>query len=327
MIALYNNHNLYKMKRKSKIMRKFIVVLSLVFIVFILGCTNIPFNPFQNKAPESTGTGLKLYFGDNAPPRDKIFVGENSRFIVTVFADNWGSAEISDATLKLWDNIPGTEALDIDDISLTIEGADVFLNSLGQETRRAPNLKQLLYSNPVSYNKDNIAEGSQLNIFAELLFNYRVRLQGRMCLSAEEDPTCPATEIISSSQLGRDAQHVPVTIDRIQKTATPLNENEYFVDLEITFRNSGGGFIDDDDGKELLRINDGFIKLGDLPFDCSPGTISFADSSTATVNCFISSISPGQTSQVFPLNIEYDVPYRMRIQIGPIPLVKVNNDE
>ena len=192
------------MKRKSKIMRKFTVLTSLMFIIFLVGCTNIPFNPFQNKAPESTGTGVKLYFGDNAPPRDKIFVGENSRFIVTVFADNWGSTEISGATLKLWDNIP-KEALDMDDISAPIEGADVFLNSLGQETRRAPNLKQLLYSTgPISYSKDNIADGAQLNVFAELRFDYQVRLQGRMCLSAEQDPTCPATESLCYDKLDND---------------------------------------------------------------------------------------------------------------------------
>ncbi len=89
-------------------MKSYLPIFALIILViFISGCSYVPSIPFLKKEKETTtGTGLRLYFGSNAPPSDKILVGKGSEFIVAVRADNWGK-EITGAELSLWDNFPG----------------------------------------------------------------------------------------------------------------------------------------------------------------------------------------------------------------------------
>ena len=68
---------------------KLLIFLTLV-IFLVSACSISSFqNPFIKKDKEEAGTGLRLYFGQNAPPRDKILVGSGSSFIISVRADNW----------------------------------------------------------------------------------------------------------------------------------------------------------------------------------------------------------------------------------------------
>ncbi|HLC82801.1 MAG TPA: hypothetical protein VJI69_03155, partial [Bacteroidia bacterium] len=76
-------------------MRKFALLgVCLILIFLISGCTQfpIPGNFFQKQDKLSVGRGLKLSFADNAPPTDRILVGENSQFLVRVTIENYGEA-------------------------------------------------------------------------------------------------------------------------------------------------------------------------------------------------------------------------------------------
>ena len=187
----------------------------------------------------------------------------------------------------------------------------------------------MLYSQRVSYHEEEIADGAKLNIFAELKFDYIAELQGRLCLKREDDfdPSCSNNEVMTTNSFGGEARHIPVTIDKVEKTATPLGEEEFFVDLEITLRNNGGGEIstvgtgESSDSGKGQAITD-FSIIDPAGFDCSPQIITFVDN-LATVDCFNANLQTGLTSNIYPLNIRYSFPYKMRIKAGPITLQKI----
>jgi len=309
---------------------KFFVVL-ILFLFLVNACSPVNFkNPFSKKERESTtGSGLRLYFSPNAPPLDKILVGKGAQFIIVVRADNWGGSDINGAELLVWDNIPGHTLEDAPssvEFDGTIEGAQVLPERGGE--RRVPALNQLLLSKQVAYEENEIADGTQLNVYAELTFDYNSQFQTRLCVKREDefDPSCSNIETITSKSLGSSAPHSPVIIDRIEKTATPLDEETFFVDLKILLRNQAGGEVLGSVGEGIkintLSIQSDFLRVQGAEIQCSPQVVVFVNN-LAELNCVINGLNTGRTSNEFPLHITYDFRYRMRIKAGPIPLEKI----
>jgi len=323
-------------------MRKFALLgVCLILIFLISGCTQfpIPGNFFQKQDKLSVGRGLKLSFADNAPPTDRILVGENSQFLVRVTIENYGEAV--SGTLKIWDNIPGDKLEKDKSIPVDLKRADI-RHDKNTDVIRAiyPDVFHTdTYA--VSYTDEEIAPGTKLNVFAELTIpNFPAQIVTNICLKREQDidPSCSNKEVIGSAQLTRQALYVPVTVDSIEKTATPLDKGNYFVHLN--FKNLGGGSIFTEESTagsevkvrkdvgEIMTIEEGAVELtgtAGATFTCSPTKLIF-ENNAATLDCYATVKGPEETSVTYPLYIGYMFNYRMRIKAGPIPLVKISEE-
>ena len=317
------------------------IVIGVFLLMFILisGCNQLPQLPNipglnkQDDKP-SVGRGVRLFFADDAPPKDRILVGENSAFLIRVGIENYGD-EIDDAELKLYDNLPGTKMEDNPLEIGTIEAAFFRYSDDGDVITNIIPSRTFTETKRVSYTEEEIVSGTKLNVFAELFIpQYRANIATNLCLKRETDPdpTCSNKEVITQTQLRRQAQYMPVTVERIEKTATPLSENDYFINLKITFRNFGGGTIEsvggvkDETGRKLFQsIETPHVSLGGNNAECSPTPELIFDNDVAVLNCFISGITAKETFLIYPLTIGYEFGYKLRAKVGPVPLVKISD--
>jgi len=319
------------------------IILILILLLFLLvGCASLPSIPFLGGKQDKPvlGRGLKMQFMSGAPPVDRIMIGQGSRTLVRVGIDNYGPKV--DGTLKFWDNIPGGLEGDqgVISVPVTIEGGTpVFGNSKdpGQITNIVASKnffspEGISGKGEVQYVPDNVVPGMKLNIFAELSIpNYPSYIQTSFCLKREADVTAPCSnqEVITSSKLGPEVSYLPVTVDRIEKTATPYGEDNFFVDLKIVLRNLGGGELIGEDGKKDRMDRFEVLVDNGAKVTCSPdprqGQLVF-NNNEAVINCAVEDLRAGQSYTDHTLRIGYSFPYRMRIKAGPIPLVLMNRE-
>lgn len=220
------------------------------------------------------------------------------------------------------------------DFSVDVPAADIRYDDNRDTITSIFPTKYFTETHEVEYDEKDIAPGTKLNLFAELTVdNYHALVETGICLKREEDldSSCSNNEVVTSSQLGRQTTYLPVAIDRIEKVATPLSDNNYFVNLKITFKNLGGGTIFQP-GSEEER----FEQVMDAPtvalpvttegeIKCSPSKLVF-ENNAASLNCFLN-LAAGETYVTYPLRIGYDFGYKMRIKQGSIPLVKISEIE
>ncbi len=327
------------MKKEMKKI-KIVIILALILILLV-GCTSLPSLPFlggkQDKAV--LGRGLKMYFMAGAPPTDRILISSNSQFLVRVGIDNYGKTNRGESikgTLSIWDNLPGVATENSGEIDIKNAFFEYSPNDPSQITKITPsnNFYPSLDSGPIvvnNINPNNIVPGAKLNIFAELTIpSYDVEIPTSFCLKREADTSVPCSnqEVITSAKLGQAVSYVPVTVDRIEKTATPFGKDNFFVDLKIVLKNLGGGDIIDEKGrKDILKSFDILVDEANVNQKCSPDLSQIIFSSNeAVINCAIENIQAGQSYTDHTLKIIYSFPYKMRIKAGPIPLAIIEQN-
>ncbi|MBI2498925.1 hypothetical protein HYV88_01645 [Candidatus Woesearchaeota archaeon] len=346
-------------------MKKIKIILLLVLILTLLvGCTSLPGLSFLGGKQDKPviGRGIKMYFMPGAPPTDKLLIGQDSIALVRVAIENYGPG--LNGNLKFWDSVPGGIEGDrgVVSVGVTLKNGDTIPDqNTGQIIKIdpdrvfcSPDSGSCSSDNPsgtgeVQYNlqKLNIVPGMKLNVFAELVIDdYNVGgvcdprdvgsqnsgIQTTFCLKREADTNVPCSnqEIITSSKLGQVASYVPVTVDRIEKTATPISNDRFFVTLKIVLKNLGGGeIVDDLTGKKDFLKNFKILVDGtDADRVCSPnaGQLVF-NNNEAVINCAIKDLTAGQSFTDHTLKICYSFPYRLRIKAGPIPLSVIENKQ
>jgi len=297
------------------------IVLVLVLIIFLVsGCYRFP---WHKKEKPSLGRGLKIYFGDQAPPTDRILVGEGATFLVSVNIDNYGEGVSGE--LNVYDNIPGDDLeSQFSDTMINIDEADFIYNRENKLIDIRPS-KTVVGPYLVKYDPKDIAPGTRLNIFADLLIeSYNVELESSMCLKREDALNVPCSNKEVITDFSKEAKYVPVTIDRIEKTATPMGEDDFFVNLKVILRNVGGGDIASrgqtiDDPERIIEGGRGNVR-------CSPSKLVFYNNE-ASMNCIVKGLKAGQAYQTYHLIVRYSFPYRMRIKVGPIPLNIIERED
>ncbi len=315
------------MKKKMKKIKLLFLILLLFLIV---GCTGFPSLSFLGKQDQpEIGRGIRMYFLPGAPPTDRIIIGEGSTFLVRVGIDNYG--EDVRGELKIWDNLPNGIETQIGIIDAPLKAArtisdpndpDKIINII-PEKHFFPETAQ-----EFGYKSEDIAPGTKLNIFAELTINnYHVVIPTNFCLKREtaEDVPCSNQEVITSGKLGKQATYAPVTVDRIEKIATPLGEDDFFVDLKIVLKNVGGGEIfSNDREKDVMEVPTVRISTAGNA-ECAPKKVIFTNNQ-ATINCIIKQLKVGQSYTDHQMWIEYNFPYKMRIKAGPIQLTSFDRN-
>ncbi|MFH1592103.1 MAG: hypothetical protein ABIB47_01915 [Candidatus Woesearchaeota archaeon] len=323
-----------------------LIAVCLILMFLISACDSVsPYLPSFLKKEEkpSVGRGVRLFFDENAPPRDKILIGGGSKFLIRVGIENYGD-EIRGGNfdLNLWDNIPNSpldkHAGKDDNYGIEmIEAANFRRNELGNEIIEI--FPSKTFTRPVSadYDSESIISGTKLNVFAELyIHQYDAEIATNICLKREEDPdpACSNRQVVSQNQLGKQASYLPVTIEKIEKTATHFGDNKYFVNLKVTFRNLGEGMIVPVDTRGSGEVDE---RLGEAiggvkvelqseggSVDCSPEPLVF-DNNMAVLNCFVENVGARESLVTYPLKIRYSFGYKLRAKVGPVSLVKIED--
>ena len=306
--------------------------LFLVLLTFIVSsCANYQ-NPFQKKEKEEVGRGLKLGFESNTIP-DVIYAEQE--FPLSVLIENYGPA--IEGILMIYDQIDGNDVAFQQ--SFTIPGADVVEDNLGRiRGKIVPGRISVPRDEKrVSYKKENLFDGARANIHAELrINNYGVEEKFPLCIKEEEVQGVPCLNneienFADAKTQYRPVTYSPVTIERVEKTITPLGRGEYFINLDITLNNVGGGEIAAD-SVELLeegefKSKDNIIKTPSVVFGgqslrCSPQSeVVFVDNK-AVLNCVgTTNLEAGQEYVERQTEISYAFNYKMKIKKGPIPII------
>ena len=305
------------------------LALFLVLLTFIVSaCANYQ-NPFQKKEKEEVGRGIKLSFASNTIP-DVIYVGRN--FPLSVVIENYGKSVSGE--LLIYDQIDG--GIEVESIAVTLEEAGFVPDTLGRirgkivpDRKSYPDERML-----AQYNEGDFFEGARANIHAELKIDrYSFNEKFPLCIKEEDvqGVPCSNNEIETFSDMKnqfRDITYSPVTITRIEKTVTPLGDNEYFISLDITLENVGGGEIINSEVGDDLTVKGNAIStpnviFGSVSLECSPRYEVVFVNNKAVLNCAGTTVlGEGQEYVEKIIEISYDYGYKMKIKKGPIPIVK-----
>jgi len=306
------------------------LALFLALLVFIVSaCANYQ-NPFQKREKEEVGRGIRLSFAPNTIP-DIIYVGRD--FPLSVVIENYGK-EI-DGTLLIYDQIEG--GVDVEPIGVSLERANYVPDTLGRirgkivpDRKIYPEQRQL-----ARYTKEEFFEGARANIHAELRIDrYSFDEKFPLCLKEEnvQGVPCSNNEIETFGEMRnqfRPITYSPVTISRVEKAISPLGDGEYFISLDITLSNVGGGeIISSSVAADEFRVKDDAIatptvSFGRVSLECSPREEIVFVNNKATLNCAgTTRLAEGQEYVEKITQISYDFGYKMKIKKGPIPIVK-----
>ena len=309
------------------------LALILVLLTFIVSsCANYQ-NPFQKREKEEVGRGLKLSFEQNTIP-DIIYAGQE--FPLSVLIENYGP-EI-EGTIRIYDQIDGNDVEETQ--SFTIPGADFVEDNLGKIRGKVVpgRISFPRDEKRVSYKQENLFDGARANIHAELTIgNYEVSEKFPLCIKEEdvEGVPCSNNEIETFADAKtqyRPVTYSPMTIERVEKTITPLGKNEYFINLDITLNNVGGGEIisgevDNSLGDSEFKVKNNVIKTPSIVFGgqnlrCSPQSeVVFVDNK-AVLNCVgTTGLESGQEYVERQTEISYAFNYKIKIKKGPIPII------
>ncbi len=312
------------------------LALFMVFLIFIVSaCANYQ-NPFQKKEKEELGRGLKIAFAQNTIP-DVIYVDQEFPLFVEI--ENYGP-EIS-GSIRIYDQLENSE-VDFSE-TLSIPQANFVEdnkgNVIGKIVPGRITFPREGSDRRVSYKKDNVFDGARANIHTELLVeNYPVNEKFPLCIKEEDvqGVPCSNNEIETFNDARsqyRAITYSPVTIERVEKTATPLGNSDYFLSLDITLSNVGGGEIVSGvstDAEPNPVVREGAVKIQTVSFGgqalrCSPQDEVIFVNNKGVLNCVgTAKLQQGQEYVERITQIEYSFNYKMKIKKGPIPIVERN---
>jgi len=316
------------------------LALILVFLSFIVSaCANYQ-NPFQKREREEVGRGLKLSFAPNTIP-DTIRI--RTPFPLIVEIENFGLA--IPGYVRIYDQIDGN------DVAFPIEGyetipipaADFVIDNDGRirgnivpgriQFPRQENDRR------VAYQEQNVFEGAKANIHAELIVeDYPVREKFSLCVKEEDVQGVPCSNnqietFADARNQYRAVTYSPVTISRVEKAVTPLGNNEYFINLDITLSNVGdgeiipksarGGSLDLSEKYNAIRTPE--VSYGGGALRCSPQNELVFVNKKAEFNCVgTTSLPSGQeyVDRITEINFMFN--YKLSIKKGPIPILLDN---
>lgn len=297
------------------------LTLVLVLAVLLVSACSYYQNPFAKKEKEQLGRGLKISFEKNTIP-DVIYAGQE--FPLSVLIENYGPQ--IDGSIKIFDQIEG------DDIAyeevINIPGGEFAEDNLGNiRGQIMPGRITVPRENKrVVYQEGNIFDGARANIHAELtLNNYQVNERFPLCVKDEKVVGVPCSnneiETLADARVQyRPVTYSPITISKVEKTVTPLGNDEYFISLDITLSNVGGGEIIGDENDNTIQTPTViFGNSGNLR--CSPQNELLFVGDKAVFNCVGTTALNGQEYVERQTVIDYNFNYKMRIKKGPIPIV------
>lgn len=314
-------------------LNRYFVVFMLLALVLISACSYVPSWPGRKDPPSVGDRHLSMSFNEGLLRRSSITISDQFSIPYSITIRNRGAPLGDNVKLKIYDNIPG-QLTEIEGNIHIPGGEDIYdeqgKNIVGVEVEEVVVTELNGKSLALTYQPDRLADDSRLILSAELYIpQYRVTFQPKQgfCVSGEEeDASCPAIETISGGALGKGATY-PVSVQSIEKIVTPRGEDVYFMELKITFRNTGGGVLVKEDGTSKDAMGIPSLSLissgpGGQSFVCSPeSTLTFYNN-VATMSCYLNELrAEVGTVSYFPL-ISYEFPYKMRIQYGPVALEK-----
>lgn len=306
------------------------LALFLVLLLFIVSaCANYQ-NPFQKREKEEVGRGIRLSFAPNTIP-DVIYVGRN--FPLRVVIENFGKPITG--TLEIYDQIEG--GVDVEPMAILLDKGNVVLDTLGRIRGQIIPDRKTYPENTVFgfYSDSEFFEGARANIHAELRIDeYPFSEKFPLCIKDEkvQGVPCSNNEIETFGDARnqfRDVTYSPVTISRVEKTVTPLGNDEYFINLDITLSNVGGGeIIPISSGSDGFRVKSDAIATPRVNFgrdnlECSPREEIVFVNNKGVFNCSgITRLVQGQEYVEKITQIDYTFGYKIKIKKGPIPIVK-----
>ena len=316
---------------KFNIMKNKLSISMILVLLLINACANFQ-NPFLKNEKEEVGRGLRISFEKNTVP-DVIYVGQD--FPLSVLIENFGPA--LNARLRIYDQIDG------DDIAFdeTIPIPEATFNEDSLRRIRGKVIPGRISvprdDKRVRYQESNVFDGAKANIHAELIAEgYPVNEMFPLCIKEEDvvGVPCSNNEVETFSDAltqYRPVTYSPVTISKVEKTATALGNGEYFISLDIVLSNVGGGEIysgssDSSSGANSIKSHSmkmPRVSFGREDLKCSPqNELVFVDNK-ALLNCVgTTQLQQGQEYVERITEISYEFNYKTRIKKGPIPIVK-----
>jgi len=314
-------------------MKRGLIVLLIIGIVFVVGCSQINrgnFDPFGGGGFRpggrelSVGRGLTLSLVQNMPPREiKAVDGTTQPFRVGISIVNFGEAQ--SGTLKIRDNklpsVYGANVVKADD-SFSIEGAEYVYDERGRLTVYYPfgrDEPPFIYG-PFYYT--NIEGNDNTIITATLdIPSYSAEISPSICIPGRSGlNVCSIAGNVNLRSSDQKSDSVPVSITRITKSVAIL-EDGVELTLDIDLKNLGGGEIEDG------RITSFNVDLGGRSMRCFPTSgIKLDRGGKASVTCISTIlIDPDQSFVEFPLRISYSFPYKLTVNSGRIPIIDIRS--
>lgn len=302
-----------------------LIFISLVIVVFISGCTQIPGGdlPFKNKLPNLPGInpkekvvteskGLTIRFLESQPPLDEIIADQN--FKVSLELSNNDPEPVS-GTIRLFDT-PSDEYSSLqgkEEQSFYLGSAEIL------ETKVLPSTERITFG-PYVYEESKAFKGMTTNFITEIITNHNTIVNSQLCIksSTSQEVRCPNKETISS--FAQRTNLGPIKVSKIEKTIIP-DEGFVTLNLKIFLKNSGKGKIDNED----QTLNSFYINLqGESPLTCSKSDKISLKEGEKTITCTSEiSIDDETIREDLVLEISYEYPYKLIESLGPIKVTKI----
>lgn len=311
--------------KNKRIMKRGLIILFVISILIISGCTQIPggdlnlknrlpnlpvINPKEKVVTESKG--LTIRFLENQPPLDEIIAGQNFKVSLELSNNDpeavTGTVKLSDTPSDEYGSLQGKE-----EQSFYLGSAELL------ETRVLPSIEKITFG-PYVYEEQKAFKGMTTNFITEIITNHNTIVNTQLCVksSNSQELRCPNKETISSFE--KRTNLGPIKISKIEKTIIP-DEGFTTLNLKIFLKNKGNGKIDNED----QVLNSFYINLqGESALTCSNKDRISLKEGERTITCTSEiSIDEDTIREDLVLEISYEYPYKIIETLGPIKVTKL----
>lgn len=301
---------------------KILIIFTLLMIAFLVcGATGCQYKlPWQKAGEEiTTGRGITAQFRTGEPPLDGIYASDKDNFQVAIELTNYGQnsvsvqACISDTPSNFFSNLEKKCEAPL------ISGAEQV------DSQIYPG-KAILDFGKFHYLTNRVTKGMTTNIIVDLLTRYRIELSPQICVKRADaelsDVNCEDTSTISGSDLGIDANTIPVTVTKMEKQVWPIDENTFNVHLRIFFDNLGTGKLYNENEPTRQILKDYLVELvGVGHFTCTPNEV-YLDEGERSVTCDLEvKLEDDEIVRRNPVLITFNYNYRILASTGEIPII------
>src|SRR3989344_3193017 len=316
---------LYENKNKIIMKRGLILIIIILGLIVISGCTQIPNLPkpgnllglSQKEKVITESKGLTIKFLENQPPLDEIIAGQNFKISIELINNDpepvSGTIKLSDTPSDEFSSLQGKE-----EASFSLPPAEVLQEGAERISKSIPSQERITFG-PYIYDESKAFKGMTTNFITEIITNHQSIATTQICVksSQSQESKCQNKETITN--FGPRGNLGPVKITRIEKTIVP-DEGLVNLNLKITIKNTGKGKIDNED--QILNSFDIRI-LGESSLTCSRTDKLSLKEGERTVTC---TADIGISEELFRqevLEISYDYPYKIIETLGPIRVTKI----
>lgn len=304
-----------------KFMKRGFIVVFLVIVLLISGCTQISNLPKpniqlgQNSKQIVESKGLSIKFRDNQPPLNEIFSGKDFKISLELTNNDpeevSGTIYLSDTPSDEFSSLEGREQQ-----SFSVPAAEVISEGSQKISKLIPS-SEIITFGPYNYNSEKAFPGMVTNFILEITTKHNVLIPAQICVSSREQSKCPTKETVTN--FGPRSGYSPVSITSIEKTLVPEEGNTASLILKINIKNTGKGKIDNEE--QILNSFDLNLR-GASNLDCNKNKISLKQQENQVICTAEVSVSDELFRQDI-LEINYDYPYKIIETLGPIRVTKL----